>query len=56
MNSYEQLMINFANEKLQQKFTADVFATMQQEYTEEGLNWSHIEYHDNTNQVSLKRG
>ena len=31
VNSYEQLMINFANEKLQQKFTKDVFAATQAE-------------------------
>ena len=32
VNRFEQLCINFANEKLQQKFTMDVFKTVQQEY------------------------
>ena len=53
MNSYEQLMINYANEKLQQKFTADVFTVMQAEYAAEGLDWRHIEYLDNSNQVRM---
>lgn len=36
VNSYEQLMINYANEKLQQKFTADLFTSVQHEYIEQG--------------------
>ena len=32
VNRFEQLCINFANEKLQQKFTMDVFKIVQQEY------------------------
>jgi myosin V len=31
-NRFEQLCINFANEKLQQKFTQDVFMAVQAEY------------------------
>lgn len=46
-NSYEQMCINYANEKLQQKFTEDVFKTVQEEYTKEGINWSHIDFNDN---------
>ena len=32
VNRFEQLCINYANEKLQQKFTQDVFMAVQQEY------------------------
>ena len=36
-NSFEQLCINFANEKLQQQFNADVFRQQQLEYEAEGV-------------------
>ena len=36
---FEQFCINYANEKLQQKFTQDVFASVQAEYEEEGVPW-----------------
>ena len=37
INCFEQLCINYANEKLQQKFCQDCFRTVQQEYKDEGL-------------------
>nr|CCA16530.1 myosinlike protein putative [Albugo laibachii Nc14] len=46
-NGFEQFCINYANEKLQQKFTLDVFKTVEEEYVREGLKWDHIEYQDN---------
>ena len=46
-NSFEQFCINYANEKLQQKFTQDVFKTVQIEYEEEGISWNHIDFSDN---------
>ena len=46
-NSFEQFCINYANEKLQQKFTQDVFKTVQIEYEEEGITWNHIDFVDN---------
>ena len=36
-NSFEQLCINFANEKLQQQFNADVFRQQQLECAAEGV-------------------
>ena len=53
MNHFEQLCINFANEKLQQKFTNDVFSVIQQEYINEGLEWDKIEYVDNADVLML---
>jgi myosin V len=52
-NSFEQFCINYANEKLQQKFTQDVFKTVQIEYEEEGIKWNHIEYADNQDVLTV---
>uniref|UniRef100_A0A8C5CYU8 Myosin VIIBa n=1 Tax=Gadus morhua TaxID=8049 RepID=A0A8C5CYU8_GADMO len=46
-NSFEQLCINFANEQLQQFFVRHVFKLEQEEYSREGVVWTHIEYNDN---------
>ena len=56
VNRFEQLCINFANEKLQQKFTQDVFAGVQNEYKEEGLEWSLVDYNDNAGVLDLLEG
>jgi myosin-5 len=52
-NSFEQFCINYANEKLQQKFTSDVFKTVQLEYDEEGIAWEHIEFSDNQDVLNV---
>lgn len=52
-NSFEQFCINYANEKLQQKFTQDVFKTVQLEYEAEGILWSHIDFADNQDVISI---
>ena len=46
-NSLEQLLINFANEKLQQQFTWYVFKLEQQEYEKEGIVWNPVDFKDN---------
>ncbi|CEG46908.1 myosinlike protein [Plasmopara halstedii] len=52
-NSFEQFCINFANEKLQQKFTLDVFKTVQEEYQQEGVGWEFVKYQDNQDMLDL---
>ncbi|GJN20508.1 hypothetical protein PR202_gb07895 [Eleusine coracana subsp. coracana] len=51
--SFEQLCINFANEKLQQHFNKHVFKMEQEEYKTEEINWSYIEFVDNQDILDL---
>ncbi|GAX22532.1 hypothetical protein FisN_14Hh155 [Fistulifera solaris] len=55
-NRFEQLCINYANEKLQQKFTQDIFRSVQQEYEFEGIELGEITYDDNTDVLDLVEG
>ncbi|CAL2029784.1 unnamed protein product [Caenorhabditis brenneri] len=52
-NSFEQLCINYANEKLQSYFNQHIFQFEQEEYLKEGISWTNIEYTDNTECVQL---
>jgi len=56
VNRFEQLCINYANEKLQQKFTEDIFRSVQQEYESEGIELTEIWYDDNTDVLDLIEG
>ena len=55
-NGFEQLCINFCNEKLQQKFTQDIFRSVQLEYEQEGIELEEITYDDNTDVLDLVEG
>jgi myosin-5 len=56
VNRFEQLCINYANEKLQQKFTEDIFKNVQAEYEAEGIDLTDIWYDDNTDVLDLIEG
>lgn len=43
-NSFEQLCINYTNEKLQQLFIELVLKREQEEYRKEGIKWTDVEY------------
>ncbi|EJT80832.1 myosin-1 [Gaeumannomyces tritici R3-111a-1] len=46
-NSFEQLCINYVNEKLQQIFIQLTLKTEQEEYAKEQIKWTPIKYFDN---------
>lgn len=56
VNRFEQLCINYCNEKLQQKFTQDIFRSVQVEYEQEGIELEEITYDDNTDVLDLVEG
>ncbi|XP_066440553.1 unconventional myosin-Ia [Eleutherodactylus coqui] len=46
-NSFEQFIINYCNEKLQQIFIQMTLKEEQEEYAREGIEWTRIDFFDN---------
>ncbi|XP_065053093.1 unconventional myosin-Ia-like [Rhopilema esculentum] len=46
-NAFEQFIINYCNEKLQQLFIELTLKSEQEEYVREGVEWIHIDYFNN---------
>lgn len=56
VNHFEQLCINYANEKLQQKVTEDLFRSVQEEYRSEGIPIAEFWCNDNSDVLALIEG
>lgn len=52
-NTFEQLLINYANESLQHIMNKHIFKLEQQEYVKEKIEWTLISYDDNLPVINL---
>jgi myosin heavy subunit len=55
-NGFEQLLINYCNEKLQRHFNRHLFEVEQELYASEGVDWSYITFNDNRPCLELIEG
>lgn len=55
-NGFEQLLINYCNEKLQRHFNRHLFEVEQELYANEGVDWSYITFNDNRPCLELIEG
>eukprot|EP00924_Labyrinthula_sp_SR-Ha-C_P013906 augustus_masked-scaffold_5-processed-gene-17.17-mRNA-1 protein AED:0.03 eAED:0.03 QI:0/-1/0/1/-1/1/1/0/859 len=53
VNGFEQLCINYTNEKLHQLFIEMTLRAEQKEYQKEGIQWEKVKYEDNKDIVVL---
>ena len=56
VNRFEQLCINYANEQLQQKYVADNFRLLKEEYDQEGIDIFDFSLVDNSDVLNLLDG
>lgn len=56
LNNFEQFCINFANEKLHSYFIERVFEQQQAEYTQEGIDWSMVNFETNSSLIDMIEG
>ena len=55
-NGFEQLLINYCNEKLQRHFNRHLFEVEQDLYASEGVDWTYITFNDNRPCLELLEG
>lgn len=56
INGYEQMLINYCNEKLQRHFNRHLFEVEQNLYSTEGVDWTYITFNDNRPCLELIEG
>ncbi|GAB2253795.1 hypothetical protein Droror1_Dr00021604 [Drosera rotundifolia] len=52
-NSFEQLCINYANERLQQHFNRHLLKLVQEDYEADGIDWTRVKFEDNLECLDL---